>query len=183
MTVVALHGVPLTAGQEHRHPDAGASARVAVNAAEAGEAAFAAIKEMLELLDRDPATDWSRVDLDALRGHLVDMHRVLIESRVVKNPLPDGVEMLVTGEGDAIKAIQTMVGNHAGLVTDTEGLVVRTTPTATGVRLQITARDGESRTVQRIRALGFAGFMALGDHHRVHHEMIARGRGAEAHIH
>ena len=38
---------------------------------EAGESAFAAIQEIVALLNADPKTDWSKVDIDALRQHLV----------------------------------------------------------------------------------------------------------------
>jgi hypothetical protein len=40
-----------------------------------GQDAFGAIAEVVQLLDADPQTDWSRVDLERLRQHLIDMNR------------------------------------------------------------------------------------------------------------
>src|SRR5438046_3161300 len=40
---------------------------------EPGQSAFAAIQEIVALLEADPGTDWTKVDIEALRRHLVDM--------------------------------------------------------------------------------------------------------------
>ena len=45
-----------------------------------GQDAFAALQEIVRLLEADPATDWTRVDLDALRMHLVDMAEVMLHA-------------------------------------------------------------------------------------------------------
>src|SRR5579884_926245 len=37
-----------------------------------GQGAFGAIQEIVRSLDADPNTDWSKVDLEALRQHLID---------------------------------------------------------------------------------------------------------------
>jgi len=41
-----------------------------------GQDAFGAIREIVRILDADPKTDWSKVDLEALRQHLIDMNEV-----------------------------------------------------------------------------------------------------------
>jgi hypothetical protein len=41
---------------------------------EAGQSAFAATAEIVALLSNDPQTDWSKVNIAALRQHLVDMN-------------------------------------------------------------------------------------------------------------
>ena len=48
---------------------------------EAGQGAFAAIQEIVAILEADPDTDWSKVDIDALRQHLVDMNAVTLRRR------------------------------------------------------------------------------------------------------
>ena len=45
-------------------------------ATQAGQGAFAAIQEVVEILAADSNTDWSKVNIDALRQHLVDMNNV-----------------------------------------------------------------------------------------------------------
>jgi hypothetical protein len=39
-----------------------------------GQDAFGAIQEIVGMLEADPATDGSKVDIDALRDHLLDMN-------------------------------------------------------------------------------------------------------------
>ena len=46
-----------------------------------GQDAFGAIQEVVRMLDADPKTDWSKVDLEALRQHLIDMNEVTLQRR------------------------------------------------------------------------------------------------------
>ena len=39
-----------------------------------GQAAFGAAQEIVRMLLADPMTNWSKVDIDALRQHLIDMN-------------------------------------------------------------------------------------------------------------
>ena len=43
---------------------------------EAGQGAFAAVAEIVSILTADPKTDWSKVDISALREHLADMNEL-----------------------------------------------------------------------------------------------------------
>jgi len=45
-----------------------------------GQDAFGAIQEVVRILDADPKTDWSKVDLEALRQHLIDMNEVTLNA-------------------------------------------------------------------------------------------------------
>src|SRR5262245_28903445 len=47
-----------------------------------GQDAFGAIAEVVAILDADPATGWSRVDLERLRRHLIDMNEVVLRAAV-----------------------------------------------------------------------------------------------------
>jgi len=49
-----------------------------------GQAAFAAIQEIVRILDADPKTDWSRVNLEGLRRHLQDMDEVTMRAAVLQ---------------------------------------------------------------------------------------------------
>ena len=51
-------------------------------ATRAGQDAFAAIQEVVEILTADPKTDWSKVNIDALRQHLIDMNNVTLNAKV-----------------------------------------------------------------------------------------------------
>src|SRR4051794_21173706 len=46
----------------------------------AGQEAFGTIQEIVRNLEADPKTDWSRVNIAALREHLIDMHEVTLRA-------------------------------------------------------------------------------------------------------
>ncbi len=80
---------------------------------EAGQAAFGAIQEIVRMLLADPMTNWSRVDIDALRQHLVDMDELTLHADAKKEPIENGLRILVTGKGRTLEAIRRMVPAHA----------------------------------------------------------------------
>ena len=45
------------------------------------------------LLEADPATDWSKVNIGALREHLIDMNEVTLHAAAHEKPLDNGVEI------------------------------------------------------------------------------------------
>lgn len=144
--------------------------------AQPGEAAFAALAEVVALLEADSTTDWSRVRLDRLRDHLADMHRVTVEARVAARDVPGGAAFAVTGAGAVAGAIRRMAGDHAVMLNGAGGLRVSVVPLPAGARVTVTAADAaDARAVARIRGLGFHGFLALGNHHAEHHLALARG--------
>ena len=175
---LALVPAGLSAQQTGHDAHAGHAQHAAPAAAlpaQAGQDAFAAIAEIVRLLDADPATDWSKVDLEALRRHLRDMHEVTLRSTVAQREVPGGFAADVTGDATTAAAIGRMLVSHARELDAMPDLQARTEPIAGGVRLTVTSERGEPRAVARLRGLGFAGLLTLGDHHRRHHLMIARG--------
>src|SRR6266849_4387985 len=78
-----------------------------------GQDAFGAIAEIVGLLEANPATDWSRVDLERLRQHLIDMNEVALRAAVKTAPLPGGLAMDITGAGRTRAAIRAMLIPHA----------------------------------------------------------------------
>jgi hypothetical protein len=141
-----------------------------------GQAAFTTISQVVAILKADSSTDWSKVDLDALREHLIDMDDVVMHASVAKKNVPGGFEARVTGKGRTAQAIRRMLTNHAAML-DMDGsyhAVAEEIPD--GARLTVTAKHANDATeVARIRGLGFAGILTEGDHHPRHHLAIARG--------
>ena len=177
LLLVVFPGVLPAQDHASHHPPAGMPA-------EAGQAAFAAIREIVRLLEADPATDWSRVNLEALRQHLITMDRVVMHSAVIASPVPGGVQLDVTGAGDTTLAIADLVGAHAQVLDREPGLKSVAEPLPNGVRLTVTAENpDDARQVARIRGLGFAGLLTTGDHHTAHHLALAKGEGSGAHRH
>ncbi len=161
----------------HQHTEGMAHPATALPT-EAGQGAFAAMAEIVKLLDADPTTDWAKVDLEALRRHLIDMNVVTLRSAVQRIQVAGGLSMEVTGDAATAQSIQRMVINHAKMVDATPDLAASATMIPGGVRFVVTARRADDlRTVTRIRALGFGGLLVLGDHHTAHHLQIAKGEG------
>ena len=141
-----------------------------------GQDGFAAIAEVVRILDADPATDWSKVDLERLRQHLIDMNEVVLRSAVKQTPVPGGLVMDVTGTGRTEHAIRAMLVPHAVELDRMPTFTARTELIPGGVRLTVTAKTpGDAKAVARLRGLGFIGLLTLGAHHGPHHLAMARG--------
>jgi len=140
-----------------------------------GQDAFGAVQEIVRILEADPKTDWSKVNLEVLRQHLIDMSEVTLKADAVTKPIDSGIEVTVTGTGRTVEAIQRMVPAQAHQVDQTHlnGWSAKTEPLPNGVLLTVTA--GDPQQVQHIRGLGFIGFMASGSHHQAHHLAMTKG--------
>jgi hypothetical protein len=140
-----------------------------------GQDAFGAIQEIVRLLEADSATDWSKVNLEALRQHLIDMNEVTLKALAAATPIEGGVRLAVTGEGRTVDAIRRMVTAHAHEIerTHLNGWSAATEALANGVALTVTAAD--AKEVAHLRGLGFIGIMTSGPHHQPHHLAMARG--------
>lgn len=177
--------VPLAAGAQHtdhaahlRQAAADSAASRAGRATLPGQDAFGAIAEIVEMLRKDPATDWSRVDIEGLRQHLIDMNEVTLRAVVASRPVSGGVQLTVTGEGRTRDAIRRMLSAHGTMLAQ-EGLEGEATPIPAGIRWTVTTRD--QARVAEVRALGLMGILTLGNHHATHHVQLARGTTPAGH--
>jgi len=139
---------------------------------EPGQGAFAALGEAVEILSADPSTDWSRVNVEALRAHLVDMDNVILRARATTEKLPNGARFRVTGASDVAASIQNMTRSHFTRENVPGGWTMTSTPLSDGAIVTVT---GSAADAQRIQALGFFGILTLDGHHQPHHLMIAKG--------
>lgn len=141
-----------------------------------GQDAFGAIQEIVGILEADPTTDWSKVNLEALRQHLIDMNEVTLKADARQKTIEGGLQIDVTGSGRTLAAIQRMVPDHAREVerTHLNGWSAKTAPLPNGVRLTVTSAD--AKEVAHIRGLGFIGIMVSGHHHQPHHLAMAKGQ-------
>jgi hypothetical protein len=137
-----------------------------------GQDAFGAIQEVVQILEADPSTDWSKVDIMALREHLIDMNEVTLRAQVATKTSAAGIEFTVTGEGRTAEAIKRMVPAHARELA-AHGWNATTTELPNGVTLAVAASG--KMPIAKLKALGFIGVMAQGGHHQPHHLMMARG--------
>ena len=140
---------------------------------QAGQDAFGTIQEIVRILEADPRTDWSKINLGALREHLIDMNEVTLRAELSEKTISGGVEIMVTGNGRTLSAIRHMVPAQARELSGHKGWKSMTSEIANGIKLTVVA-DSESETVH-LRGLGFIGLMTTGAHHQLHHLALARG--------
>lgn len=141
-----------------------------------GQEVFGTIQEIVRILEADPTTDWSKVNIAALREHLIDMDEVTMRAASREQALDNGVDISVTGEGRTLDAIKRMLPPHVHELVAI-GWNARTETLSNGIRLVVTSND--PKQVTKLKALGFMGILVQGAHHQVHHLMMAKGE----HIH
>jgi hypothetical protein len=140
-----------------------------------GQDAFGAVQEIVRILEADPNTDWSKVDLDALREHLIDMNEVTLHADARVTRIEGGISVAVTGSGRTLQAIQRMVPAQARQLDGQNGWRSRADMRPDGVLLVVASTDPKQAAM--IQGLGFIGVMATGSHHQMHHLAIAKGEG------
>ncbi len=139
-----------------------------------GQAAFAAIQEIVEILEADPKTDWAKVNIDALRQHLIDMSNVTLFANASGEPISDGMRFTVTGNTDLVVAsIRRMTTAHAATMNLVGGWQFSAAQVDGGAVLEVRVPAAD---MAKLKALGFIGVMTRGMHHQEHHLMIARGQ-------
>jgi hypothetical protein len=141
---------------------------------EPGQAIFGALREVLDRLEADPATDWTRVDLDALREHLVQMDLLFREAQVVREPLADGMRYAVRGGDEVLAAARSIGAMHARMLSaEAPSWQMRVETRGEDVVFEVRSSDPEQQA--KIRGLGFSGLLTLGAHHAQHHWAMATG--------
>lgn len=173
-TLFAVLPTAVTA-QEHdasHHGEMDAPSKITLPT-EPGQGAFAAIAEIVVLLNADPSTDWSKVNIGALRTHLVDMDQLTLNAQVETKISDNMVQFEVAGVGRTYDAIRAMVPAHANELSASTDWSVQSELTDTGAVLLVSSND--TAEIAKIAALGFFGIMATGAHHQEHHFMIAAG--------
>ena len=165
---------------QHQHSLVSVSAPTPLTAP--GNDAFAAIQEVVEKLLADPKTDWSRVNLEALRQHLVDMHNFTVNVDVVsQNPIEQGVEFTVKpAVPGAAGSLARLFDAHPAILKQESGWNMSATKYSDG---SYTARvtGSSAADTAKIRGLGYIGLVAYGSHHQAHHWQMAIG--ADPHQH
>lgn len=169
--VLLLPAAEQTAAHDHAMQDTAPALR------ESGQSAFAAIQEITAALMADPATDWSKVNIEALRQHLIDMDNVTLRADVASEEIHGGARFNVTSTDQMVVAsIRAMVQAHVATMDGVEGWDMRAEEVDGGAVMTVTGPD-----TARIRALGFTGLMTVGMHHQAHHLALASGQNPHDH--
>lgn len=168
----------LAIGQQSHGDHSHANKKMAVapqEAIEPGQGAFAAISEIVAILQADPNTEWRKVDINRLREHLVDMDQLTLNASVRQREEANQIIFEVIGTGRTVRAIKAMTPAHAIELNKSTNWEVTAESTDDGSIMRLSSDQvGE---LEKIKALGFFGIMATGAHHQEHHLAMARGKG------
>jgi hypothetical protein len=129
---------------------------------EPGQAAFAAIQEIVGILKADPTTDWSKVNIEALQQHLIDMDNVTLHTEVKSERVEGGIRFVVSGVGPVKDSIRRMVTAHAATMGGIGTWTFKAEQTDDGASLTVLAPTGDQ---DKLHGLGFIGVMTRGMHH------------------
>lgn len=116
------------------------------------------LQEIVRILEADPSTDWSKIDLAASRQHLIDMHEVTLWAAAAERAVDNGLQVDVTGTGQTLDAIRCMLPVHGRGMNGLSDWRAVTETIADGVRLTVTSSNPSE--VAHIRGLGFIGLGA-----------------------
>jgi hypothetical protein len=141
---------------------------------EAGTDPFAVIQEAIALLEANSDTDWSAVNIEALRSHLVEMQDMTLNVTVEQQPINLGFMAVITPTTN--RAVQSMIrvlSAHPSQMKIETGWDM--TVTNNNGIFTITVTTDQLLDVDKIRGLGYIGIMAYGKHHQPHHWAMASG--------
>jgi len=172
LVLFCLAAGPATAQTMHHHAMMADGAPITPT--QPGQSAFAAIQEIVAILEADPKTDWSKVDIEALRQHLVDMDNVTLRAEAKSEPVDGGLRFVITGAGPVKDSIRRMVLAHAAAMNGVGGWRMSAAQIDDGATLTVIVPPQDAA---KLRGLGFIGVLTHGMHHQMHHLMIARGEG------
>ncbi len=141
-----------------------------------GNDIFGTVQEAIKALEADPDTDWSQVDMERLRQHLIDMHHVAMNVAVVdKEAIEGGVRLVVEPTTEPARAsLERVLEAHPTMLEHDAGWQMTVEPSDGQFTLTVT--DPAGAAADKIRGLGYIGLLAYGPHHQHHHWMMARGQ-------
>lgn len=146
---------------------------------EAGTDAFATLQEAIVALNADPKTDWKKVNLEALRRHLVAMQDMTLNVEVKQKAIKNGFQAVVvpTTKRAARSLVKVLSAHPAQMLAET-GWDMQVQNNNNVFTLTVTTKN--SSEIDKIRGLGYIGVMAYGGHHQPHHWAMASGENPHA---
>lgn len=149
---------------------------------EAGNDAFGTIQEVIAKLDHDPETDWNKVNIEALRLHLLDMHDMTLNVEVIsQQAVANGLQAIIKPTTQrAALALDRVFSAHPAQLKRETGWEMQVVKNRDQYTLTITTKN--KKDIAKIRGLGYIGLMAYGNHHQPHHWAMATGKNPH-HMH
>ncbi len=146
-----------------------------ISLTEAGNDAFGTIQEVIRKLESNPNTDWSKVNIEALRKHLADMQDMTLNVEVISQKnIPNGIETVIKATTPrAHKALKRVFIAHPSQLKKETGWDMKVKMVNKNFIIKVTTSKKDE--INKIRGLGYIGLMAYGAHHQPHHWMMANG--------
>jgi hypothetical protein len=146
-----------------------------------GNEVFGAIQEAIDSLNADPNTDWSKVNIEALRQHLIDMYEFTMKVTVInQKPLSNGNQVTVQPDNPRAKiALDHVLAMHPRMLKKEAGWDMSYHKNGDLYVIKVTTH--KPKEVKKIQALGYIGILAYGTHHQRHHWMIVHGNNPMDH--
>ena len=146
---------------------------------ESGTDPFATLQEVIAALESNTNTNWEKVNIEALRLHLVEMHDMTINVAVKQRHINNGFQAVVSPTTNrAVKSLTRVLSGHPAQMKAETGWDMQVRDN-NGV-FTLTVTTDNAIDVAKIRGLGYIGVMAYGNHHQPHHWAIASGDNPHA---
>jgi hypothetical protein len=180
LLLIPLLVAPILTPAQAQHHGHGGRGHGAMPLSAPGHDIFGTVQEAIQALEADSTTDWSEVDMEALRQHLIDMHHVAMHVVVEEStPIDGGVRLAVRPTSDsADAALQRVLDVHPTMLQHQEGWEMTVTEETNRYILRVT--DPSGTDADKIRGLGYIGLLAYGPHHQHHHWMMVQGNTPHA---
>ncbi|SMN02217.1 hypothetical protein SPONN_618 [uncultured Candidatus Thioglobus sp.] len=148
---------------------------------EAGNDIFGTIQEVITNLNANLNTDWDKVNIEALKEHLLDMRDMTVNVEVInQNKLKNGSEILIRPTNKrSIQAMKRVLSAHPAQLKKETNWQMQVQKQGDKYLL-ITTTDKPTE-VSKIIGLGYIGLMAHGSHHQPHHWSMATGNNPHSH--
>lgn len=148
---------------------------------EAGNDIFGTIQEVITNLNANTDTDWDKVNIEALKQHLLDMRDMTINVEVISQKrLKNGSEILIKPSNKrSIQAMKKVLSAHPEQLKKETNWQMRVQKQ--GDKYLLTTTTNKPIEVSKIVGLGYIGLMAYGNHHQPHHWSMATGNNPHSH--
>ncbi len=146
---------------------------------ESGTDPFATLQEVIAALESNTNTNWEKVNIEALRLHLVEMQDMTINVDVKQQHIDNGFQAVVTPTTNrAVQSLTRVLSGHPAQMKAETGWDMQVQINNSVFTLTVTTDN--AKDVAKIRGLGYIGVMAYGNHHQPHHWAMASGDNPHA---
>lgn len=148
---------------------------------ETGNDIFGTIQEVINKLNANPNTNWNKVNIEALKEHLLDMRDMTVNIEVIsQNRVENGSEIVIKPMTKrSIQAMKRILSAHPKQLEKETNW--KMTVQKQGDNYLLITTTNNPTEVSKIVGLGYIGIMAYGSHHQSHHWSMAIGKNPHSH--